>query len=38
MTAQGMFFLEIISDLKSAAKARQAENDGSWHGFFGNYF
>jgi hypothetical protein len=38
MTAQGMVFLLIISDLESVAKARHAENDGSEHGFFGYYF
>jgi hypothetical protein len=38
MTAQGMFFLVIISDLVSYPKARHAENDSVGHGFPVNYF
>jgi hypothetical protein len=33
-----MVFLVIIYDLESVAKTRQAENDGSGHGFLVIYF
>jgi hypothetical protein len=38
MTAQGMVFLLIISDLDSVAEDQHAENDVSGHGFPVNYF